>query len=65
MKKIMIATIAFAAALSSIPASAHMGEHGSMGLMAGTLHLLTEHGYQFALLGEVAGAWVLKQTLRG
>ena len=65
MKKMMIATAALAAALSSLPASAHVGEHGSLGLMAGTLHLLTEHGYLLALFGVVAGAWVLKRTLRG
>lgn len=64
MKKIMIASAAIAAALSSAPASAHVGEHAGMGVMAGALHLLTEHGYLLALFGVVAGALVLKRAMR-
>ena len=64
MKKIMIASAAIAAALSSGPASAHVGEHADIGVIAGALHLLTEHGYLLALFGAVAGALVLKRATR-
>ena len=64
MKKIMLATAALTAALSTAPASAHLGEHGDMGLMAGALHLMSEHGYLLVLIGIVAGALVLQRACR-
>ncbi|MET0106184.1 MAG: hypothetical protein ABW072_13730 [Sedimenticola sp.] len=63
MKQNVIRMVGLAAALLSGTAMAHVGSHGSEGLLQGLLHMLADHGYLLALLGAGAAAVVLKRSM--
>ncbi|MES9843595.1 MAG: HupE/UreJ family protein [Candidatus Sedimenticola sp. PURPLELP] len=63
MKQNVIRMASLAATLVSGPALAHVGSHGSEGLLQGLVHMLADHGYLLALLGAGAAAVVLKRSM--
>jgi hypothetical protein len=64
MKKIAVGLVATTTLALSGQASAHLGEHGTMGLFSGLEHLLADHGYLLALIGVAAGGLILKRFNR-
>lgn len=52
------------AALASGNAFAHVGDHGSDGLVAGIMHMLAQHGHLLPLVAVGVGVLLLARSLR-
>ena len=55
MKRVVTQLLGTAGLLLSGSAMAHVGSHGSEGVMATLMHMLADHGYLLAIVAAVFG----------